>query len=197
MAVENITKRQAFKPVKKDLRYCCWTGMKTRCNVPSDKMYPQYGGRGIKLCDRWLDFNSFCEDMGERPSPKHSIDRIDNDGDYCPENCRWATCKEQNTNRRNTHWVEVDGKRMSISDASTYTGIDRNSIYLRISKGLAVNHQDLKTIYLEYNGKSQSLRAWGRELGISNSVIAKKLRNGMPVEKVLEVPVVNPRHKKT
>ena len=76
-------------------------GMKYRCYTKKNKNYPHYGGRGIKVCQRWLDsIDNFILDMGERPSPIHSLDRIDVNGDYCPENCRWATQKEQCMNQR-------------------------------------------------------------------------------------------------
>jgi hypothetical protein len=80
--------------------YVCWTGMKQRCLNPNHDSYPRYGGRGISVCERWLDsYETFLEDMGRKPTPAHSIDRKENDGNYEPGNCRWATGVEQQANR--------------------------------------------------------------------------------------------------
>ena len=81
--------------------YRIWQAMKQRCSEPQQDNWKYYGGRGIAVCDRWLDsFTAFLADMGRRPSSKHSIDRINNDGHYTPQNCRWATAIEQRANRR-------------------------------------------------------------------------------------------------
>ena len=90
---------------KKHPLYNTWKGLKARTSNPNAPQYPNYGGRGIKLCERWqglYGFDNFLEDMGERP-PNHSLDRKDNDGDYSPENCRWATDYEQCANKRNNN----------------------------------------------------------------------------------------------
>lgn len=87
--------------------YTAWMNMRQRCENPNFNGYGLYGGRGIKVCDEWRDFSRFISDMGRRPTPGHSLDRIDNESDYRPDNCRWATRKQQQNNRRNT--VMIDG----------------------------------------------------------------------------------------
>jgi hypothetical protein len=97
--------------------YYTWQAMKDRCLKASNQMFPNYGGRGIKVCDKWLEsFENFLEDMGEPPSPKHSIDRIDNNGNYEPSNCRWATDKEQSRNKTNTKFVDYKGQEKPLLD---------------------------------------------------------------------------------
>jgi hypothetical protein len=92
-----------------------WRRIRRRCYSPQFHCYARYGGRGIKVCDRWQDFINFLADMGPRPSSKHTVERINNDGDYEPSNCKWATMAEQNKNRSNTYTAAED---QAIRDAA-------------------------------------------------------------------------------
>lgn len=114
-----INKTHGFSKSKSEYRV--WRGMKRRCLVKGTPSYERYGGRGIKVCDRWINsFENFYYDMGDRPSSKHSLDRIDNNGDYEPTNCRWATKKEQSNNVRTNNWIEYNGIKMTLSQWSSY-----------------------------------------------------------------------------
>ncbi len=103
--------------------YKIWSGMIARCSIESATGYQNYGGRGIRVCDRWNDFQRFYEDMGEPPSPKHSIDRVDVNGDYSKENCRWSTVECQASNKRNNRYIEHGGKRMTVTAWAKSLGI--------------------------------------------------------------------------
>jgi hypothetical protein len=116
--------------------YSIWKHMKTRCYNSNYKKYHRYGARGITVCDRWLNsFENFFADMGECPEG-FSIDRIDNDKNYCPENCRWATQTEQNNNKSNNILLTIYGKTMSLSEwlkVNPYA--NRQTVYDRLKKG--------------------------------------------------------------
>ena len=99
-AIKAITSHGESKGAKRSLEYQSWYGMIARCTNPHHIGWKNYGGRGIRVCTRWLKYEHFLADMGRRPGRKHSIDRINNDGNYEPKNCRWATVKEQSANRR-------------------------------------------------------------------------------------------------
>lgn len=125
--------------------YSSWKKMVARCVDSSNHAWKDYGGRGIQVCERWLVFENFYEDMGERP-PRMTIDRIDANGNYEPGNCRWATRTEQNRNKRNN-------------------------------------------VRLAYQGRTELLVDWAKELGVSHQVLEGRLRRGWTIEETLSTPV--------
>ncbi len=119
--------------------YNAWRSMIKRCHVPTTSHYHNYGGRGIKVCERWREsFEDFYADMGDRPGPGYSLDRIDNDGDYEPDNCRWATAKQQLRNTRVTHFLTHGGKTMCIADWAKELGTTPVTICARLRYGWPV-----------------------------------------------------------
>jgi len=119
--------------------YRAWKAMKGRCYDKNNIGYRNYGGRGISVCERWLhSFVAFLEDMGRKPSPKHSIDRINNDGIYEPSNCKWSTRSEQRrNNRQGLHLVSLKDKTMPICDWAKISGVPEESISARLRHGWA------------------------------------------------------------
>jgi hypothetical protein len=116
--------------------YAVWTQIKTRCYSRTRPSYRHYGGRGITMCDAWqADFSAFYTDMGPRPSAKHSIDRINNDGPYGPYNCRWATKREQGRNQRTNVGV---GPYPTITAAAEAVGIKPGTLWARLNAGWSV-----------------------------------------------------------
>lgn len=121
--------------------YNVWKGIRGRCNNPNNKSYKNYGGRGIKLCDEWDDYENFHDwayDNGYDESAKHgecTIERIDVNGDYCPENCRWATNKEQSSNKRNNHLITLDGVVHTLSQWCEIYDIKQSTVRQRLKNG--------------------------------------------------------------
>lgn len=118
--------------------YNTWGHMIARCERPSCKDFQYYGARGIKVCDRWREFSNFFADMGKKPSPKHSIDRINNNGNYEPSNCYWATHKEQMRNRRTNHLLAFNGQTLCIAAWAEKLHLSKRTIQYRLRLGWAV-----------------------------------------------------------
>jgi ribosomal protein S16 len=118
--------------------------MLKRCNNEKHEQYPNYGGRGIRVCDRWRTFENFYADMGDAPDG-HTIDRVNNNGDYEPSNCRWSTQKTQIRNKRNTAFIEYEGKQVPLAQVCETLGLPlkrtRNRIYAGWSVSDALQHK--------------------------------------------------------
>ncbi len=117
--------------------YRAWQNMKRRCLKTTYKDYPDYGGRGIKVCDRWLKFENFYADMSERPEGL-TLDREDNDGDYTPENCKWATPKEQANNRRTNRLITFRGRVQTMAQWADELMLSQATLYNRLSRGWSI-----------------------------------------------------------
>lgn len=129
--------------------YYAWHNMKRRCYSANNSAYKYYGARGIVVCERWLSsFKNFLDDMGPRPSG-FSLDRKDNDGNYCPENCFWADSKTQNNNRRSNHLVTIDGLTLPLGMMAAKLGISRGALSYRIAHGLLNTHHPTVQHYQE------------------------------------------------
>jgi hypothetical protein len=119
--------------------YSTWQSMKRRCAYKKESRYERYGGRGISVCEKWKNnYQSFFEDMGLPPSMDHQIDRIDNDGNYEPSNCRWVTRQENARNKSNNTFLEYDGKLLTIAEWAERLGINRSLIESRLSRGSSI-----------------------------------------------------------
>lgn len=166
--------------------YHVWDGMKQRCVNPNHIAYHQYGGRGIKVCKEWTDnyvvFREFMLTHGydpEAPFGECTIDRIDNDGDYCPENCRVISVQEQQINKGDVFSFILDGQRTTISGAARMRGITRSGIQYRLKKGMsleeAINTPLRKDKTYEAEGQVHTLKEWSEIMGVTVNVIYGRL----------------------
>jgi hypothetical protein len=118
--------------------YRVWRAMRTRCENKNCWNYERYGGRGVRVCKRWKKFANFIADMGDRPTSTHQIDRIDNEGDYCPENCRWVTGSENCRNRRSNRILNFRGKSLCVTDWAERIGMSAGTLIRRLYRGWSI-----------------------------------------------------------
>lgn len=125
--------------------WVAWCGMRQRCFDQNCKSYPDYGGRGISVCSEWLEYLQFWADMGLAPAGT-TLERRDNDADYGPDNCRWATRKEQARNRRTSHKLVIDGQEKTLAEWSELSGVGSSTIRMRIKYGEPVGRNLLRPV---------------------------------------------------
>jgi len=196
--------------------YAAWRAMKNRCKDTAD---PRYGGRGIRVCQRWnASFEAFLSDMGDRPSSGHSLDRIDNNGNYacgkcqdCTDsgvlkiNCRWATLDVQGRNRHNIRYLEYAGKKIALLDCAKMFRLPAETIWRRVTKYKWSHEKALTTplrhpgakwhkrnVPVTFRGKTLLLSEWAKELGLKQRTLMARIcrcRSDADVQRALEMPL--------
>ena len=180
----------------KNRLYRIWADMKRRCKNSDRPNYKNYGGKGIRVCQEWENsFDSFREwALNNGYSDDLSIDRIDNDGNYEPSNCRWATAKEQANNKRNNFYIEYKGETRTLAQWCEVFGLERNVVAMRIYRDNIPFEEAIKKgnrvkRLLTYKGKTQSIAEWTKELGFKKNTLDNRLNKlGWTVEKALSTP---------
>lgn len=180
--------------------YGVWKGMKQRCNDPNCKEYSYYGKRGISVCDEWMhDFMEFYKwaiNNGYDETAKrgtYTLDRKDTNGNYCPENCRWITIKEQENNRRDNHIIEYDGVKYTLAQAEKEFDIPQTALRRRLSRGMSIKDAIEKPIHQTatymYCGKPYTALELSEISGINVKTIRARIRYGWPIERVVSEPI--------
>jgi hypothetical protein len=184
--------------------YRTWAGAIQRCTNPKTRGFHRYGGRGISVCDRWrASFADFFADMGERPSRHHSLDRIDTNGHYEPGNCRWATPRTQQRNKRSVRMLTVHGERDSLAAWAERFGLSISRVHQRLRLGWseeeaiatppgakrASRPPMARTHWLTMDGERLPLVEWARRYGVESTRIATRIRRGWTVERAITTPV--------
>jgi hypothetical protein len=181
--------------------YGIWNMMKQRCANPNVPTFKRYGGRGISVCDVWRDsFEAFYRDMGPRPTAFHSIDRIDNDGNYCPENCRWATQPEQGLNTSKNRRVSYRGEALTVGEWARRASVKRLTLHQRLARGWPIENAisgvrpsgQKKTrsdaIRYVFGGDTRTLKEWSGVVGIPLHTLKNRTFAGWPVARFLTTP---------
>lgn len=173
------------EPRKAGPEYQAWASLRSRCLKPTDPSYKNYGGRGIRVCERWASFANFLEDMGRRPSAQHSIDRINNDGPYEPSNCGWGTRLEQHNNTRSNQTLTHKGVTKTYAQWAAHLGISDPTLRNRIKAGWPLDKVMAVTSFrvkideaemLGLLGQGLSQRKIAALLGVAQTAVSKRLR---------------------
>lgn len=178
--------------------YRCWAEMLGRCNTPTKTDYPHYGGRGIKVCERWHKFENFYVDMyqeyldhSKRHTEKNTtIDRINSNGNYKSSNCRWATRAIQTRNSNRNIYITYNGKTQTVAEWARESGVRKITIARRLRQGRTLEEifasENLKKKMVTYEGKTQCISDWEKELGFNEGTIKHRLARGLSVEEAFK-----------
>lgn len=191
--LEQIVQRTRTHGLTGTRTYRIWAMMIQRCTNPAMvDSWVNYGGRGIRVCSSWLhSFENFLEDMGHPPSSKHSIDRIDNNGDYEPGNCRWATRVEQSNNRRNNVRLTHQGKTQTVAQWAEELGVTHGMLRHRLKTGASLEEvlsPPKQVMTFTHQGRTQTVAQWAAELGMSEGIVRRRLTSGVSPEDLKKPP---------
>lgn len=171
--------------MSKSRPYRIWMGMKNRITREKDRDYPRYGGRGLDMDPAWEVFDAFWEEMCDGYFDGATIDRINNERGYWPDNCRWATNLQQQRNKSNNRWLEYKGKAYTIRHLSGVLGMSRCALEPRLAKGMTVEaaekdyHSRARRPRIKYKGLLWTLRGFSEKTGISRCALSTRMKNGM------------------
>jgi len=211
---EILTSAREVRNPRHSPEYCCWQAMIQRCHNPNNEYYHRYGARGVVVCEKWRQsYDAFLIDMGSRPSSKHSIDRIDGNGNYEPGNCRWATRQEQQNNLSTNVVIEFRGERMTAAQWADKLGMSRTALYARIrcgwpieealtapvDKALSIAGRNARfgpsrkpEVFLTIDGKTLPLTEWATLTGIPATRIRQRIASGWSHEDAIKKPIKKP-----
>lgn len=181
--------------------YKIWQKMHRRCYDTNCKQYGRYGGRGIVICELWRNsFEEFYKSVGPRPSKKHSIDRIDNNGNYEPGNCKWSTMMEQTRNRSSTVFLTFNGKTMCVTDWALFLGVPAGTLYTRLNCGWSPERTLTQFVNRRTNTRgpartfelyshTKTVSEWAKFAGISAKTVISRLAKGWSIQDAVEKPI--------
>ena len=189
--VKSVNQKYQYNCVEHKREYNTWHSMRRRCLNKFNHNYHLYGGRGIIICNRWLQsFDNFVEDMGRRPD-NTTIDRINNDGNYEPSNCRWATPKEQNRNASFARTItDTDGEELCLDDFARKHNVSRSTVAYRLDKGATIEQAklpplDKHIVVITFMGTEYGFRELKRQFQFAENTYRRRVRAGYSHEKAL------------
>ena len=176
----------------KSHEYKTWAGMLSRCYNKNNTNYHNYGQRGITVCDEWIgSFELFFVDMGKKPNSNYSIERIENNKGYSPDNCKWATAYEQANNKRNNHLITINGVEKNLTQWSLEFEIGTHIIYQRLKIGLTgddlIKSHNGRGRHVTFKGITDNYVGWSKRTGLTEDTISQRIRRGWTIGKTLTI----------
>lgn len=182
--------------------YRAWNHMKDRCQNPSSRAFQYYGGRGITVCDKWRNsFQAFLDDVGFRPDPHFTLDRINNQGNYEPGNVRWTDKKTQGRNRRTNRHLVYRGETKTVAEWIEHLSLDEELVRSRLKYGWSVDRifslpAKPGIHMITFQGKTKTMSEWSRIIGIRFDTLSHRIKSGWSIERAFLEPVYLGRHGK-